>query len=135
MGTELAEANYYRLAGKDVRVTYQLTRRGEQIRYEGTLDDDERDVTFKAAKGQIESLESKIGRLLTVELNSEEAAADAPLVTLTLLVPQVSLERLERSVETRAVVTTHNFPRLGFSGGPHQSYKVVPMEGTASPVD
>ncbi len=135
MGTELAEANYYRLEGTDVRITYQLARRGEQIRYEGTLDDDQRDVTFKAKEGQIESLEGRIGKILTVALNPEEAAADAPLVTLTLLVPQVSLESSERSVESQAVVTTHLFPRLGFSGGPHQSYEVVPLEGTAHHVD
>jgi hypothetical protein len=78
MGTEIAEANFYRLTGTDVRITYQLTRRGERLRYEGTLDDDQRDVTFKVAEGEIESLESKISKILAVELNPEEAAADAP---------------------------------------------------------
>jgi len=61
MGTEFAEANFYSLAGKDARITYQLTRRGEQMHYEGDLDGAQRDLTFKVAEGEVESLESKIG--------------------------------------------------------------------------
>lgn len=135
MGANFAEANVFRLKGKGARVTYQLTRRGEQILYEGNLDGEQRDLTFRADEGEIESLEGRIGKLLTVELNPEEAAADALLVTLTLLLPQVSLEGSEDSVETQAVVTTHRFPRLGFDGGPHQTYEVVRLKGTAHQAD
>jgi hypothetical protein len=135
MGANFAEASFFRLKGKDVRITYQLTKRGEQLHYEGDLDGERRDLTFRAAEGQIESLEGKIGKLLTVELNPEEAAADAPLVTLTLLLPVVSLEGSESSLETRAVVTTHDFPSLGFDGGPHQRYEIVRLNGTAHQSD
>lgn len=44
---------------------------------------------------------------------------------LTLLLPQVSLEGPEDSLETQAVVTTHRFSGLGFAGGPHQRYEFV----------
>jgi hypothetical protein len=50
-------------------------------------------------------------------------------------VPQVSLEKAEGSLETQAVVIAHHFPRLGFSGGLHKSYEIVPLQGIASHVD
>ena len=68
-------------------------------------------------------------------MNREATFVDAALVTLTLLLPRVSLEGAECSLETPAVVTTHVFPGLGFTGGPHQLYKFVPLEGTARHID
>ena len=134
MGANFAEANFYELEGKDVRITYQLTRsaQGEQIHYKGTLDGNERELTFKEKEGQIEVLESRMGKMLTVELNPEEVPLDVPLVTLTLLVPRVSIEGSQSSLETLAVLTTHAFQSLGFTGGPHQRYEVVPLKGDAS---
>ena len=65
------------------------------------------------------SQESRIGRLLTVELNHDEFIADADLVTLTLLLPWINLEGNESSFETLAIQTTHltGF-RPGFAEGP-----------------
>lgn len=137
MGANFAEANVYELKGKDVRITYQLTKltQGQQVHYKGALDGTERDLIFKEVEGQIEVLESRIGKMLNVELNPEEFAADALLTTLTLLVPQVSITGRRSPLETLVVLTTHAFPRLGFPGGPHQSYKVVPLKGTAYHAD
>jgi hypothetical protein len=138
METNFAEANVYELEGKNVRITYQRTRmtEGEQVHYMGTLGDMvELDLTFKEVEGEIEVLESKIGKMLTVELNPEDPQVDGLLKTLTLLVPQVSLKDQRSSLETQVILTTHAFPRRGFPGGPHQLYEVVPLKGTAFHAD
>jgi hypothetical protein len=137
METNFAEANVYELEGKNVRITYQRTKltQGEQVHYKGALDGTKRDLTFKEVEGQIEVLESKIGKMLTVELNPEEVPLDVPLATLTLLVPQVSITGRRSSLETQAILTTHTFQGLGFTGGPHQLYEVVPLKGTAFHAD
>ncbi len=62
-----------------------------------------------AARKGINSWESRIGRLLAVELNHDEFMADADLVTLTLLLPRINLEGNESSFETLAIQTTHLF--------------------------
>lgn len=66
------------------------------------------------------SQESRIVRLLTVELNHDEFIADADLVSLTLLLRRINLEGNESSFETLAIQTTHltGF-RPGFAEEPH----------------
>jgi|SRR5215208_6991398 len=137
MGANFAEANVYELEGKDVQITYQLTKltQGEQVHYKGALDENERDLTFRVVEGQIEVLESGIGKMLTVELNPEDPPRDGLLITLTLRVPRVSIAGRRSSLETLVILTTHAFPRRGFPGGPHQLYKVVPLKGTAYHAD
>jgi hypothetical protein len=59
MGANTAEANYYKLERKGVRITYQLTKstQGEQVHYVRTrpwpayLSDVQRDLTFKGVEG------------------------------------------------------------------------------------
>ena len=49
--------------------------------------DEQRDLTFSGAKGEIDSLESKIGKLITVTL---EIIPDSHQLTLTLLLPKIN---------------------------------------------
>ena len=130
----VAEANLFELRGEGgVRITYGILRaRGEFLDYR----DEERNLSFSAKKGEIDSFESTIGRMLTVALNREEAAADANLITLSVLLPRINLEDPREPFETLAIETTH---LSGFrprpAEGPQQLYKVLSLKGTASQVD
>jgi hypothetical protein len=65
-----------------VNVTYGiLRRRGEFLAYH----DERCNLTFSGDKGEIDLLESKIGRLITVTL---EAIPDSHELTLALLLPR-----------------------------------------------
>jgi len=128
------EANLFQLRGREgVRITYGILRaRGEFLDYR----DGERDLSFSARNGEIDTFESTIGRMLTVALNREEANADADLITLTLLLPRIGLENQGTAFETIAIETTH---LTGFrpqpAGGPQQLYRVLSLKGTASQAD
>jgi hypothetical protein len=72
-----------------VRITYGILRaRGEFLDYQ----DKQRTLRYSAREGEIDSFESTIGKMLTVALNREEAAADANQITLSLLLPRINLE-------------------------------------------
>jgi hypothetical protein len=128
------EANLFELRGpEDVRITYGILRaRGEFLDYR----DQQRNLSFSGREGEIDSFESTIGRMLTVALNREEAAADADLITLTPLLPRINLEGQREAFETLAIETTH---LSGFrprpAEGPQQLYKVLSLKGTASQAD
>jgi hypothetical protein len=74
--------------------------------------------------------------MLTVALNREEAAADANLITLSVLLPHINLEDQREAFETLAIETTH---LSGFrprpAEGQQQLYKVLSLKGTASQAD
>jgi hypothetical protein len=128
------EANLFQVRGREgVRITYGILRaRGEFLDYR----DRERDLSFSAMKGEIDTFESTIGRMLTVALNRDEANADADLITLTLLLPRINLEGQREDFETLAIETTH---LSGFrprpAKGPQQFYRALSLEGTASQAD
>ena len=126
--------NLFQLRGKGVRISYGVlrSRGGELLDYE----DGEREQTFGGEADGIDSLDAGIGRMLTVRLNPEEAAADADLITLTLLLPEINLEGQGNSFETVAIRTTH---LTGFRPsrpeGPQQLYEALPLKATASQVE
>lgn len=128
------EANLFQLRGREgARITYGILRaRGEFLDYK----DSERDLSFSAREGEIDTFESQIGRMLTVALNRKEANADAALITLTLILPRVNLGGQREDFETLAIETTH---LSGFhpqpAEGPQQRYRVLSLEGTASQAD
>lgn len=127
------EPNLFRLEGEDVEITYGVLRaRREFLDYR----DGQRDLSFSGEQGEIDSFESRIGKMLTVELNHDEVIADADLITLTLLLPRINLEGQGRSFETLAIQTTH---LTGFgprpAEGAQQLYEVLPLRGTASQAD
>lgn len=87
-------------------------------------------------RGEIDTFQSAIGRMLTVALNRDQANADADLITLSLLLPRIDLEGQGEDFETLAIETTH---LSGFrprpARGPQQLYGVLSLEGTASQAD
>jgi hypothetical protein len=127
------EANLLQLrSGEGVRITYGILRaRGE------FLNDQDRQPTlsFSGRDGEIDSLESGIGMMLTVELNREETNADADLITLTLLLARINLEDQREAFDSLTIETTH---LTGFrprpAEGPQQLYEVLSLKGTASQV-
>ena len=127
------EPNLFQLRGRGVRISYGVLRsRGEFLDYK----DGGRELTFSGEAGEIDSLDTKIGRMLTVSLNPEEAAADADLITLTLLLPEINPKGQGSSFETVAIRTTHltGF-RPGRPEGPQKLYEALPLKGTASQVE
>jgi hypothetical protein len=130
----MPEANLFEFRGEGgVRITYGILRaRGEFLDYR----DQQRNLRFSASNGEIDSFQSTIGRMLTVTLNREESAADANLITLSVLLPRINLKGQREAFETLAIETTH---LSGFrprpAEGPQQLYKVLSLKGTASQAD
>jgi hypothetical protein len=128
---EFPEANLFELEGEDVQITYGILRRRREF-----LDyrDEQRDLTFSGEKGEIGSLESTIGELITVTL---EVIPDNHELTLTLLLPQINLERQGSSFESLAIRTRHLSSVGGpaLVRGPLQTYDVLPLRGMASQAD
>jgi hypothetical protein len=129
--SEGPEPNLFKLEGKGVVITYGILRlRREFLDYR----DDQRTLTFSGAKGEIDSLESKIGKLITVTL---EVVPDSHTLTLTLLLPKIHLRGQENSFATPAIHTRHltSVGGPGLIKGPLQTYNVVLLQGTAHQAD
>ena len=81
------EPNLFKLEGKGVWITYGILRlRREFLDYR----DEQRELTFSGEKGEIDSLERKIGKLITVTL---AAVSDSHTHTLTLLLPKINFDQ------------------------------------------
>jgi hypothetical protein len=120
------EPNLFELRGRNVEITYGILRgRGEFLDYH----DRRRDVTFSGE--EIDSLETRIGKLITVTL---ETVPDSHELTLTLLLPRINLEGQSDSFETPAIRTKHLTSIGGpdLVEGPLQTYDTVQLRGTAS---
>jgi hypothetical protein len=127
--SESSEANLFELEGEGVQIIYGILRR-EFLDYR----DEQRDLTFSGEKGEIVSLESGIGRMVTVTL---EISPDNHELTLTLLLPQINPEGRSSSFESLAIRTRH-LSSIGGSTlvkGSLQTYDVLPLQGTASQAD
>ena len=132
------EPNLFKLEGKGVWITYGILRgRREFLDYR----DEQRKLTFSGEKGEIDSLESNIGKLITVRL---EEVSDSHILTLTLLLPKINLggqqtavATQENSFETLAIRTKHltSFGGPALIKGPLQIYEVVLLHGVASQAD
>jgi len=96
--------------------------------------DEQRDLTFSGAKCEIDSLESKIGKLITVTL---EVIPDSHELTLTLLLPKINLEGQKSSFATSAIRTKHltSIGGPALVKGPLQTYDVLSLRGIASQGD
>lgn len=131
------EANLFKLEGKGVWITYGILRaRREFLDYR----DEQRELTFSGEKGEIDSLESKIGKLITVRLED----SDSHTLTLTLLLPKINLRRQESSAatpensfETLAIKTKHltSIGGPALIQGPLQTYEVLLLQGVAGQAD
>jgi len=121
------EPNLFELRGRNVEITYRILRgRGEFLDYH----DRRHDLTFSGE--EIDSLETRIGKLITVTL---ETVPDSHELTLTL--PRINLEGQSDFFETPAIRTKHLTSIAGPSliEGPLQTYDTVQLRGTASQAD
>ena len=127
------QPNLFELTGayKQIRIIYSTTSITGQPQFH--YQDQQRDLTFTG--GDIRSLDSEIGMLITVTL---EVIPDLHTLTLTLLIPQINLdEGNESSFSTQAILTTHltSIGGPNLVKGPLQTYEVVALEGTARLVE
>jgi hypothetical protein len=130
--TEIGFHNLFKLEGKGVWITYGILRaRREFVDYR----DEQRELTFRADRGEIDSIESKIGKLLTVTL---AVVSDSHTLTLTLLLPEINPSGAEDiPFETLAIRTKH-LTRIGgpdLIKGPLQTYDRLLLRGIASHAD
>ena len=130
---ESNQPNLFELTGEytQIRITYSTTSITGQPQFH--YQDQQRDLTFTG--GDIRSLDSEIGMLITVTL---EVIPDLHTLTLTLLIPQINLdEGNESSFSTQAILTTHltSIGGPNLVKGPLQTYEVVALEGTARLVE
>jgi hypothetical protein len=125
--TESRRPNSFRLSGDDdVEVTYEETSitGGPQFTYR----DGSREISRSG--DEIRREETSIGTLVTIEL---EAVPDLKVVTLTLLIPIISLPNGDAKFETLAIETTAqtNIAGPGSISGPLQSYLTRTLRGSA----
>jgi hypothetical protein len=125
--TKIGFHNLFKLEGKGVWITYGILRaRGEFFDYR----DEQRTLTFRA--DEIDSLESKIGKLITVTL---EVVPDSHTLTLTLLLPKINPP--DTPLSTLAIRTKHLTSIGGpdLVKGPLQTYDVLLLNGFATQAD
>jgi hypothetical protein len=128
---EFPETNLFELEGEGVQITYGILRqRREFLDYR----DEQRELTFSGEKGEISSLESGIGRMVTVTL---EVIPDSHELTLTLLLPRINLELQGSSFESLAIRTRHlsSIGGPALVKGPLQTYDALPVRGMACQAD
>ena len=128
---ESSEANLFGFEGEGVQIIYGILRRRREF-----LDyrDEQCYLTFIGEKGEIGSLESGIGRMVTATL---EIIPDSHELTLTLLLPQINPEGEGSPFESLAIRTRH-LSSIGGSAlvkGQLQTYEVLPLRGKASQAD
>lgn len=127
---DLNEPNLYELSYGDVGLTYSTTSIDGSPRF--NFREAERNLNFSGE--QIRTQATELGTEVTVTL---EVIPDLRTVTLTLLVPAINLgNETEVGFATAAIETTNHTtiggPRL--ITGPLQTYRVIPLEGTAKNV-
>ena len=121
-----APPNLYELRGKGIQVVYWTSSINGKplLQYRGKP----RNRSFSG--GEIRVQATEIGRLVTVLV---EQVPDLRVVTLTLLIPSIHLEKGNATFHTSGILTTHRTTIAGPAGvkGPVQTYEVLPLEGKA----
>jgi hypothetical protein len=124
-----SEPNLYELAGRRVQITYATTSfTGEpRLSYRSPT----QSLEFRG--DEIRAIRTEIGQQITVTLRE---VPDLKTVTLTLLIPDINLERGTGLFETKAIITTHRTTIGGpdLVQGPIQSYDTQDLFGRASEV-
>ena len=124
------DADLFTLSGGGLEVTYRpFSRRWQGPYVEVKHGAGKESLTF--TRERIETLTSRIGQVVTVVL---EALPDAPVLTLTLVVPTVRLiGTQEEAIETLGLLTTDRTSALVGRpvSGAAQTYRSVALRGRA----
>jgi hypothetical protein len=124
-----SEPNLYELAGRKVQISYATTSfTGEpRLSYRSPT----QSLEFRG--DEIRAIRTEIGQQITVTLRE---IPDLKTITLTLLIPDINLERGTGLFKTKAIVTTHRTTIGGpaLVQGPIQSYDTQDLFGRASEV-
>ncbi len=118
---------------------YELSRGDTQVTYSTTGIDGRSQLSYSGPKGElgfagkeIGVAASALGTEVTVTL---ESVPDLHVLTLTVLIPDVRVERgAEQPLKTAAIYTA-NFSAIGGPPAVGQSYEVVMLDGVARAVD
>lgn len=138
MTTEIVvnQPNEYALTtGKETFITYSTSSKdGIPLLDYKTSSSDERHFSGD----EIDTMQTDIGTLLTVIIDKANPDFEGEEVKLSLLIPIVTLlpGNNEKSIETLAILTTEYESGKLIVGagkvGQLQTYKVLPLKGTAS---
>lgn len=124
--------NQYELKGKGVKILYSPTSFSGEPRF--TYQHHAQSLNFSG--GQIRSLETELGRLITVTL---ESTPDLKEVTFTLLLPVVNLSQgeTEHTLKTVGIRTTSHttIGGPGLVNGAVQTYETLQLSGKAKIVE
>ncbi|MEH1918278.1 hypothetical protein [Nostoc sp.] len=128
--------NLFELQDKDTQITYSASSFTgiPQLNYK------ERNISRNFSGEEIDTLETQIGKLLTVLI--EPNADTGKSIYLTLLLPTINLPAKDRQnlIQTEAILTTQREvpfspDRPPFVEGQIQTYKTLLLKGTASRVE
>jgi hypothetical protein len=129
MAQALEKPNLFELSGEYAQITYStssITGR-PQFSFTGHQGD------TSAEGDEIQTLDSALGTEVTVQI---EAVPDQRTVTLTVLLPQITMARGdELAFSSLAIFTTTQTTIAGPPAGVAQSYEVLSLDGVAKLVD
>jgi hypothetical protein len=121
------QANLFELGSYSTQVTYSSTSITGQplLNYR----DDANNLNFMG--DEIRIVESEIGQLITVTL--ESGAADAPPVTFTLVLPEVNVlpQSGGTQIQVPGILTTTRSLFGGPRLGAEKTYSIIDLQGTA----
>ncbi len=127
MENSFEQANLFELGSYSTQVTYSSTSITGQplLNYR----DDANNLSFMS--DEIRIVETEIGQLITVTL--ESGAADAPPVTFTLVLPEVNVipQSGGTQIQVPGILTTTRSLFGGPRLGAEKTYSVVNLQGTA----
>jgi hypothetical protein len=121
------QANLFELGSYSTQVTYSSTSITGQplLNYR----DDANNLSFMG--DEIRIVETEIGQLITVTL--ESGAADAPPVTFTLVLPEVNVmpQSGGTQIQVPGILTTTRSLFGGPRLGAEKTYSILELQGTA----
>ena len=131
--TQGQQANDFTLEGQNKQIHFSATSfSGVPLLSYKDEEDESNNRDFRG--DEIDILETAFGKLVTVTIAH---VPDLHIVYLTVLIPTVYLPKKgeEFSIETIAIITTHNTPFTGPQGNPDglqvDTYETIDLEGTA----
>lgn len=135
MSRQVFEPNRFVFDNSEAQLIYSISSRVgvPQLDYQSTLT---RDYHFSG--DEITIMETTIGRLITVTLESDLSQQRERLLALLLPTVHLAAGEIERLIQTDVILTTRRLPQLGRSRrveGQVETYEIQPLSGTAQLVE
>jgi hypothetical protein len=135
MSRQVFEPNQFVLGNSEAQIVYSISSRAgvPQLDYQRELN-----LTHHFSGDEITVMETPIGRLITVTLESDFKQQREGLLALLLPTIHLTVGEMERSMQTEVILTTRRLPQLGRSRrveGQVETYEIQRLSGTAQLVE